>query len=286
MPFFRVPAAFPQAKLLATTNFVGDAVAKIAGEDFELETMMQAGVDPHLYKPTAGDLRRILQAEMIFYVGLTLEAKFSELLGNMEGKAFAITASIPNDALLFFNDQRAIPDPHVWFDPLLWKLAFQRIADVLSERFPEKRDLFQKRASRAVARSEELHRWIERRVAELPEPSRILVTAHDAFAYFAKRYGFRLHGLQGINTQAEMSIARLNRIAELVERHGVKAVFVENTVSPKTVEALVKSLQAKNHPVRIGGELLSDTLGDPETPRGEYFGALRHNVETIVSALE
>ncbi len=283
-----VPVGDDRLKVVATTTIVGDLVREIAGDAVELATLMGAGVDPHLYKPSAGDVRVMAQADVLVYNGLHLEGKMTEVLAEMGGRrveTVAVAECVPADRLLPVEGYDTLYDPHVWFDVELWQEAAACLRDELMRIDPDNADGYQQRGDAVVAALAELHAWVAEQVATVPAERRVLVTAHDAFSYFGRAYGIEVRGLLGVSTAAEAGTADVQQLAAFIADRGLPAVFVESSVSPRFVEALVEAVTARGGEVAIGGSLYSDALGSPGSPAQTYIGTVRANVEIIVGAL-
>jgi manganese/zinc/iron transport system substrate-binding protein len=211
----------------------------------------------------------------------------SKVFERMAGRvrAVAVTDAIPRELLLRPPQFEGAYDPHVWFDVSLWRRVVERIRDTFMEADPPNASLYQENAQAYLARLDELHRYVLSRAAQLPASKRVVVTAHDAFNYFGRAYGFEVRGLQGISTASEAGTADVQRLADEIARRRIPAIFVESSIPRRTVEALQAAVQARGFDVRIGGSLFSDAMGDANTPEGTYVGMVRHNVNTIVNAL-
>ena len=273
--------------VVATTGMIGDAAKRIAGEAATVSSLMGPGVDPHVYSPTEGDGRRLSRAKVILYNGLHLEGKMGTVLQRLRSRAVvaAVADVIPKDRLLAPPEYEGSYDPHVWFDVDLWTLVVDEVGRVLIDALPEHRDVLQVNLGGYRHELVELQAWVEKQVASVPVEQRVLVTAHDAFGYFGRRYGFAVIGLQGISTAAQAGLADIERVvAEIVERK-VKAIFIESSVPRQTIEAVQASCASRSHTVNIGGELYSDALGPVGSGADTYIGMVRHNVTTIVEAL-
>jgi len=274
---------------VATTGMVADLVRAVGGERVEVHQLMGPGVDPHQYRPTAGDASRLSKADAVFYNGLNLEARMGELfarLGKRGGKVFAVTDSIPRARLLEIDGVPGARDPHVWFDAALWADAVGAVVDGLSRVDPAGSGDYLRNGESLRVRLLELDSWLRERAAELPPSRRVLVTSHDAFGYFGRAYGFEVVGLQGASTVSEASLRDVSAMAKFLERRGVGAVFIETSVNS---DALRRA--ADNAGVEIGGELFSDAMGGEGDVRegfdtGTYEGMLRYNMVTVVEALK
>jgi len=275
-------------RVVATTSIVGDLVRFIGADDVELETLMGAGVDPHLYKPSAGDVRTMASAEFLVYSGLHLEGKMTEVLAEMGGRGvetLAVGECVPEDRLLPIAGYDNLHDPHVWFDVGLWEYAAACLRDELIRIDPEHAAGYQERGDALIAEFAALDSWVREQVAELPQERRVLVTAHDAFSYFGRAYGIEVRGLLGVSTASEAGTSDVQDLATFIADRDLPAVFIESSVPPRFIEALTEAVAARGGDVEIGGSLYSDALGSPGGPAETYVGTVRANVETIVGAL-
>jgi manganese/zinc/iron transport system substrate-binding protein len=145
--------------------------------------------------------------------------------------------------------------------------------------------VYRTNAERYLAQLADLDRYVRGRVAEVPRERRVIITAHDAFNYFGRAYGFEVRGLQGISTATEAGTGDIQNLAEFIVERRIPSIFVESSVSPRTIEAVEEAVRSRGFDVGIGGSLFSDAMGDPDTPEGMYVGMVRHNVDTIVAGL-
>lgn len=282
------PARSGKVKVLATTGMIADIAKYVGGEQAEVEGLMGAGVDPHLYKANESDIRKMAAAEIIFYNGLNLEGKMGDIFVRMARKkpAIAVTELIDEKLLREPPEMEGHHDPHVWFDVLLWSKAVSRVGEGFAEIDPPNRQAYLSRAAEYTRKFEELHAWCRSEIALIPKEQRVLVTAHDAFGYFGRAYDIEVKAIQGISTESEASLKEINGLIDVIVQRKVKAVFVESSVPRKNIEALVEGCKARGHALKIGGELFSDALGESGSPEGTYIGMVKHNVSTIVNALK
>jgi len=275
-------------RLVATTGMIGDVAAEIGGERVRVETLIGAGVDPHLYKPTAADVKKLLAADIVLFNGLMLEGRMGDVLGKI-GKGGrivrAVTDAVPADAGYLLETGDAGLDPHVWMDVAGWMKVAAAIADLLAEKDPAHEDSYRERLAVYQERLAELDGYARRVLASIPEERRVLVTAHDAFGYMARAYGLEVRGIQGISTESEAGLRDINSLVDFLVERKIPAVFVETSVPRKSVEALIEGARARGHEVIIGGELFSDAMGAAGTYEGTYIGMIDHNVTTIARAL-
>ena len=274
-------------RVVTTIGMITDVVKNVGGDRVEVIGLMGPGVDPHLYKASAGDIQKLDSASLIFYNGLHLESKMGDLLnvGKYRDKTFAVTDAADRSLLLTPPEFEGQYDPHLWFDVTLWMKAVGKVRDVLSEFDSDNTLMYWSNAERYLAKLAELHEYVKTQVERVPSEQRVLVTAHDAFNYFGKAYGFEVRGLQGISTATEAGIADVQALATFIAERQIPAIFVESSVSTRSLEAVKAAVKSKGFEVEIGGELFSDAMGNEGTPEGTYIGMVRHNIDTIVKAL-
>jgi manganese/zinc/iron transport system substrate-binding protein len=275
-------------KVVTTTSMLTDLVKNIGGDLIEVNGLMGAGVDPHLYKASEGDVTKLYQADVIFYNGLHLEGKLVEVFEKMGAKKMTVSLgeSLDENELIGSEYFASNYDPHVWFNIQFFKQFSDKVAETLAandtvnaEKFRENNALYQKKL-------DALETEIKATIETLQKEKRILVTAHDAFTYFGRQYGFNVVGLQGISTATEAGVQDVRRLSQFIIDNKVKAIFIESSVPRRTIEALQEAVLSKNHEVVIGGSLYSDALGDLGTIEGTYIGMFKANVKTIVEALK
>jgi manganese/zinc/iron transport system substrate-binding protein len=274
-------------RAVATIGMVADVVENIGGERVEVTGLMGPGVDPHQYKASAGDVERLQQADIVFYNGLNLEAAMGEVLERMQGRvtSVAVTSAIDRSGLIPSDEYENQFDPHVWFDVALWRQAAERVRDALVELDPSSAALYRANADRYLTELDELHTYVQEQAARVPEGQRVIITAHDAFRYFGRAYGFEVRGLQGISTATEAGTGDVQELAAFIAERQIPAIFVESSVPQRNIEAVQAAVASRGFTVTIGGELYSDAMGDAGTPSGTYIGMVRHNIDTIVAAL-
>ncbi len=281
-------------RVVATTTLVADLAESVLGEHGEVIGLMGPGVDPHLYKATAGDVNDLQSADLILYNGLHLEGRMTEVLvrlGRQGTPVYAITENVPESELLEPEEFAGHYDPHVWFDPKLWRYCVDTVGTALSSVDPDKASIFEARGAAVKSQLTALQQWAESYVTQIPESQRILVTSHDAYNYFGRAFGFQVIGVQGISTVSEAGLADMAKISEFIKAKRIKAIFVESSVSPATIKRISADTGAS-----IGGELFSDALGErghietgPDGSTfdvGTYEGMFKHNLVTIVESLK
>jgi manganese/zinc/iron transport system substrate-binding protein len=288
MAFAVTVMASAELTIVATTGMVADITRHVVGEHGDVSSLMGEGVDPHLYKPTASDARKIMQADMIFYSGLLLEGRMTDtfLKAARLGKVvFPVTELIEETYLLEPPEFEGHWDPHVWMDVSAWARAVDAIAEALCGQDPTNCEEYKANAKEFGETLLQLHEYAIGAIGSIPENQRILITAHDAFNYFGRAYGIEVVGIQGLSTESEAGIEDVNRLVVMLVDKKITAVFVESSVSDRNVKALIEGAKSKGHTVTIGGRLFSDAMGQGGTYEGTYIGMLDHNITTIARAL-
>lgn len=275
-------------KIVATTGMIRDAVANIVGNDAEVVALIGPGVDPHLYKASQGDLEKLSSADVIFYNGLHLEGKMGEVLEKLAAlkPVVPVGEGIPDSLLRTVPGFAGAHDPHIWFDVALWKHAVHHAEKFLSEKYPALSENFKNRSSAYQLKLDSLHTSVLEQIKTIPEAGRVLVTAHDAFGYFGDAYHIEVKGLQGISTVSEFGLRDITDLVDFITTRKIKSVFIESSVSPRSIEAVVEGCRKKGWNVSIGGSLYSDAMGAEGTPEGTYLGMVNANVQTIVKGLK
>ena len=274
-------------RVVTTTGQVADLALRVGGERVAVTALMGPGIDPHMYKASAGDVERLRRADLILYNGLHLEAKMGEVLERLGATrpVAAVAEGIPTGDLISPDGYEGTHDPHVWFDVRLWLHALDAVRDALVDLDPDHAAGYSDRTEAYREELIALDTYVREELARVPAAQRVLITAHDAFTYFGRAYGLEVRGLQGISTATEAGAADVQALARFIADRRLPALFVETSVSPKAIEAVRAAVRSRGFAVEIGGELYSDALGDADTPTGTYVGMVRHNVDTIVGAL-
>lgn len=275
--------------IVATTTMLADLSGIIGGNHVTVSGLMGPGIDPHLYQASAGDVTLMQNADVVVYNGLHLEGKMGEIFESLTDRGstvICIEDGLKEDDLLSWESDTAIHDPHIWFDVSLWKDAAKTVADELSKADPAHTEDYTNNLEKYLAELDDLDTYIKDKVNEIPKEQRVLITAHDAFNYFGRAYGFEVKGLQGISTDAEAGTADVSSLANFITERKIKAIFIESSVPPKTIEALQAAVKAQGFNVNIGGELYSDSLGGKDSGAETYILTVKANIDTIVKALK
>ncbi len=274
--------------ILTTTGILADAIKNIVKEDAQVVSLMGPGIDPHVYQTTQKDVQQLRHADIVFYNGLDLEGKMTDLLQKIskEKKAYAVSEAIDTKQLLYEDMFPVGIDPHIWFDVKLWQQVVCFISNKLQEARPESAAYYQNNTLAYIEVLAQLDQSIATEIDSIPEQQRVLITAHDAFGYFGKAYNIKVVGLQGISTVSECGLKDINRIVQLIIERNIKAVFFEASVSDRSMRAVLEGCNHYGYKVAVGGCLYSDALGAPDTLEGTYCGMVRANATTIVNALK
>lgn len=273
--------------IVTTTGMIGDAVLNIVGDHAEVISLMGPGVDPHLYKVTQSDIKKLLNADVIFYNGLHLEGKMGEVLDQMAERkpVIAIYKGLAETQLRATSEFQGNYDPHLWFSVKIWTDVVRFIGKNLTEIDQANANFYRANTTKHLEELTSLHAWTTEQINTITEKQRVLITAHDAFGYFGGEYGMEVKGLQGLSTAAEYGLKDVITMVDFITDNKIKAVFVESSVSDRSIKAVLEGCEAKGHKVLIGGTLYSDAMGAKNKPEGTYIGMVKHNVTTIVEAL-
>lgn len=275
-------------RVVTTTNIIANLVSEIGGDKITLRSLMGPGVDPHLYKASEGDVMRLFKADIVFFNGLHLEGKLADIFEKMKtGKRMVpLGESIPKEQLIASESFGGNYDPHIWFNVSFFKILAKTVTAELSGLDPEHAAYYEDNNRRYQNELDILEKNLQSIISELPKEKRILVTAHDAFSYFGHAYDFKVVGLQGISTATEAGVRDVRKLTKFIIANDIKAIFIENSIPIRTIEALQAAVRARNHQVEIGGTLYSDSLGNTDSDEGTYIGMFTFNVQTIVNALK
>jgi manganese/zinc/iron transport system substrate-binding protein len=279
-------AANPR-NVIATTGMIADTARQVGGDLVAVKALMGPGVDPHGYRQTRSDIVAMTRADLVLWHGLYLEAQMEDFFEDLGRKStvVAVADGLPIESLLSHEDYKGRYDPHVWMDPALWRGVVMAVKTALSTIHPAGADIFERNTALFNGELDALSQYSQDVLSKVPEAQRILVTAHDAFGYFGKAYGFEVVGIQGISTESEAGLNRISDLVEMLVKRNIGAVFVETSVSDRNMRALIEGAAARGHEVRIGGSLFSDAMGPDSTYEGTYLGMIDHNVTTIARAL-
>jgi len=285
-PSAQTAAQDGKLKITCTVGMIGDLVQRIGGSHVAVNTLLGPGTDPHLYKPSEADARALNNADVVFYNGLHLEGKMTDVLksaAQTKKHVYPVAEKIPHNLIRRIDEAE---DPHVWFDVSLWQKVAEAIRDGLVAADEKNAAAYKTNAAAVDKELSDLHQWCKSELAGIPKERRVLVTAHDAFNYFGRAYDLEVEAIQGISTDDQASLQAINKLIDLITVRKIKAVFVESSVPEKSMRALVEGCKKRGHDVVIGGQLFSDAMDEPGKPGGSYVGMVRENVNTIVKALK
>lgn len=267
-------------KVLCTASMIYDMVNNIAGNTINNKVIVPIGGDPHLYNPTPSDAADVAKADYIFLNGLTFEGWILELINNSGTEAHLDT--VTNGIVALQSDKyKNAYDPHAWMDVSNALTYIQNIKNALIKLSPADKNVYEENYKSYKTKLIDLDKYIKERIQEIPEQQRVLITSHDAFAYYGKRYGLTLEAIQGMSTEAEAQTSDIVRIGNVIQKSKVPAIFIESTINPKLIKQI-----AEDNNVAIGGELFADSIGDEESGAHSYIDMLKHNTDVIVDALK
>ncbi|PAW64542.1 MAG: manganese transporter [Verrucomicrobiia bacterium Tous-C2TDCM] len=275
-------------RVVATVGMIADIVREITGPLAEVDGIIGEGVDPHLYKPTATDVKALQAADVVFYNGLLLEGKMTDVFAKLAAsgkRVHAVTEDLGEGSGYVASGGDGHHDPHVWMDVRGWIAATRVIERTLASFDPPNATTYQSNASSYRAKLEALDAYAKRSIASIPKTQRVLVTAHDAFQYLSRAYGIEVRGIQGMSTESEAGVKDIEDLVAFLAERKIPAVFVESSVSDKNARALLEGVAAKGQTVIIGGELYSDAMGPAGSYEGTYLGMIDHNITTITRSL-
>lgn len=274
--------------IVTTCGMVTDIVRQVAGDRAEVKGLMGAAVDPHLYKPDRSGVQQLMAADVVFYVGLALEGRMTDLfakVGRADKPVYAVTEGIDESFLREPPEFAGHYDPHLWMDVSAWSQCVAFVAEALSEYDPAGAEYYQENAAEYREQLEELDAYAKRAIGSIPKDQRVLVTAHDAFGYFGRAYELEVRSVQGLSTESEASLDDINQLVDFMTENKIRAIFVESSVPEKNIEAIVEGARHKGWELAVGGVLFSDAMGPEGSYEGTYIGMIDHNVTKIAQAL-
>lgn len=275
-------------RVVATTAMIADPAREIAGPHATVTALMGEGVDPHLFKPARADMATLLAADLVLANGHYLEGRMNDAFDRVAARGtpvVRVAETVAPDLLIEDPEYPGQADPHLWMDPIAWLEVTNAITDALIEADPQNTDTYRANAATYQTKLRRLHAHAELAIATIPDSQRVLVTAHDAFNYFARRYHIEVHAIQGLSTESEAGVRDIENLVALLVDRRIPAVFTESSVSDRNIRALIAGAKARGHTVALGGSLYSDAMGPADTRQGTYLGMIEHNINTIVLAL-
>lgn len=271
--------------IVCSTTQIADFARQIVGDRWEVQCILDAGQDPHIYEIKSKDSVLVARADLCLENGWHLEGKeWMHTLATGARKPI-VTCVEGIEPIELDEDGTKVNDPHAWFSPRTAAVYVRNITHGVSEVDPDHKHEYEQRAELYLNQLRTLHLWIQRAVNDIPADERVLVTSHDAFNYFCREYGFKSAAPAGWSTSDEVGAGvtpeRRREAVDSIRKFGVKAIFVETSVNPTLIRQI-----AADAGVVVGGELYSDSMGAEGTAGETYIGMLRENVLTIVSALK
>lgn len=272
----------------ATTGYLADAVANIAPEA-EVTTMVGPGGDPHTYQPSTQDIQTLQNADVVLWNGLYLEAQMIEQLQSLGDAQLAVGDLIPEELLLGWDDTdaegNALYDPHIWNSPEAWGLAVGHAADHLARIDPDNAETYQTNAQDYIGQIEQTHAEVEDLLGSIDEEDRMLITGHDAFAYFGQTYDIEVYATDYISTEAQLAPQELSDLADLIVDNEVPVIFQDNQANPQAITSLREAVESRGWEVAISeAELYADSLGAGEDV-DTYLEVYTHNAHSVAEAL-
>ena len=268
-----------QPNVTATASMIQDMAQNIVGDLYEVDLIVPIGGDPHTYEPTPGDAKKVSQANLIFKNGLTFEGWLNELIENSGTKAEVITVTDGIQPITSEKYANSV-DPHCWMDAELGLKYIENIKNALIKMDPSNKSTYLKNYEVYKNNLIETDQYIKEVMNKIPQQQRVLITSHDAFQYFGRKYNVQLEAILGTSTDAEVQTSDIMRLGKVIKEQKVPAVFVESTINPKLLQQL-----AKDNKISVGGQLYADSIGDKDSPANSYIKMLRHNANTILEGL-
>lgn len=272
--------------IVCSTSITADCVRQVVGNKLTVKSLMGPGVDPHTYNPRPSDVVLLNDAKLVVYTGFHLEGKMAELFSRLSERKAVVSFQLafPKDKVLYTDG--TTPDPHVWFDTESWVHSMNGVVDKLVELYPDHELEFRENFYRFLTKVQKKTKELKLKLSEVPKERRVLITSHDAFHYFGRTFDIQVKALQGVSTSQEPGMRDVVDLVDFIVKNNVKAIFVENSVSPKALKSVLSSVERRGYHVKIGGTLFSDALGSKGSGADSYIGMLSHNVNSIKEGLK
>lgn len=284
-------------RIVATTTQAADLITILTEgvEDIEITGLMGAGVDPHLYQPTESDIAAMNAADMVIYSGLHLEGQFDtvfEALSEQNVATYILGQPVKSAGFIIggftlSEELTDVDDPHFWFDPRNWQVTTVDLAGTLAELDPANAGTYSANAEAYESQLATLYDWANEGMRTVDEGRRYLVTSHDAFQYFGAAFGWQMTAIQGLSTEDEAGVGDIQGVVDFVMDNEIPVLFVESSIPPDTIEAVIEAVEAEGGEARIGvREMYSDAMGESGTFGGAYIGMLAENVLTVLHSYQ
>ncbi len=276
-----------KTKVICTTGVIADAIDNILPPSFEVKSLMGPGVDPHTYKSKTSEMKDMMDADIIVYNGIHFEANLIDAITEISKNGFVISLGdiVPKERLRKTADFGTAHDPHFWHDVNLFATSIQMAGKALSAKYPKAKTYIDSATAAYASELLATEEYVKNEIIKVPDSSRVLITAHDAFGYFGRAFGIEVKGVQGISTASDISLGGITELTSFIVSRKIPSIFVENSVSQKNIKAIIEGCEAKGLTVTIGGTLFSDGLGDEKSGAETYIKMIKKNTNTIVSAL-
>jgi manganese/zinc/iron transport system substrate-binding protein len=281
--------------VVTTTTQATDLAMSLSegAEGVTITPLMGAGVDPHLYQPTESDIAAMNEADVVVYSGLNLEGQFDAVFNALseQGVAtFALGQPVKDAGFIVGGFELSeelvnVDDPHFWFDPRNWEITTMSLAESMAELDADNADVYMANAEAYIEDLRILFAWADEGLRAVPSTQRYLVTSHDAFQYYGAGFGWRVFGIQGLSTEDEAGVGDIQGTVDFVINNEIPVLFVESSIPPDTIQAVVEAVEDAGGEVRVGvRELYSDAMGEPGTFGGTYIGMIGENTLTVLQS--
>jgi len=274
-------------KVICTTDVISDAIKKILPLNFDVISLMGPGVDPHTYKSKASEMKKMMNADAIVYNGIHFEANLIDAITEIGKTGFVVSLGdiVPKERLRKTTEFGTDYDPHFWHDVNLFATAIELAGKQFSVKFPNSKNYIDSATASYTKSLYAIEIYVKSEMAKIPDSSRVLITAHDAFGYYGRAFGIKVKGVQGISTASDISIRGITELTDFIVSRNIPSIFIENSVSEKNINSVIEGCEAKGLNIKIKGPLYSDGLGDEKSGADTYIKMIKKNTNTIVSGL-
>ncbi len=281
------PTDNSKIKVICTTDVIADAMRKILPPNYNVDCLMGPGVDPHTYKSKTSEMKTMMNADAIVYNGIHFEANLIDAITEIGKSGFVVCLGgiVPEERLRKTTEFGTDYDPHFWHDVNLFATAIELAGKQFSAKFSNSKDYIDSATTSYTKSLFETERYVQSEMAKIPDSSRVLITAHDAFGYYGRAFDIEVKGVQGISTASDISIRGITELTDFIVSRNIPSIFIENSVSEKNINKVVEGCKAKGLSLKIGGPLYSDGLGDSKSGAETYIKMIKKNTNTIVGGL-
>ena len=272
-------SANERPKVICTVSILADIATNLVGNTADVEMIVPIGGDPHIYEATPRDAKLVLSGDIFFINGLNFEGWITELINNSGSDAPSIIVSDGVETIGSTVYKNSF-DPHAWMNVENVMIYARNMSAALIKHFPKNKDIYENALEVYLKKLEDLHLYVQNEINKIPKQQRMLITSHDAFAYYGKEYGIEVEAILGISTEADARSSDVMRVTKAIKERKVPAIFIESTINPKMIKRL-----SEDNGIPVGGELHADSLGEKESEAGSYIGMIKSNTDVIVNAL-